>query len=205
LNQNNYYLTCDFESTALNYRVRYGGGRNEALARAAGFTKGRTPQVVDATAGLGKDSFLLASLGAKVTLIERSLEIYKILKDGIKKATINGGKTSDTVGRMTVMYGDSKTLLLRLKPEVVIVDPMHPTRQNSALSKIEIRYLRSVVGSDNDASELMQVALQVATKRVVLKWPLKAEPLLEIPTPSHQIRGKTIRYDIFMKNDGSKP
>ena len=197
----NDYLECNFESDALDYRVRYGGGRNEALARAAGFTKGRTPQVVDSTAGLGKDSFLLASLGAEVTLIERSLEMYKILSKGIKRAASNGGKTGDTVGRMKVIFGDSKSLLPQLEPEVVIVDPMHPTRHNSALSKLQIRHLRSIVGSDNDAPELMRIALSVARKRVVLKWPLRAQPPTGLPPPSHQIRGKTTRYDIFLKHD----
>jgi len=201
LGHNDDYLACDFESYALDYRVRYGGGRNEALARAAGFTKGQTPQVIDATAGLGKDSFVLASLGAEITLIERSLAIYKILNEGIQRATSKIGKTSVIVGRMKLIHGDSKTILPQLEPEVVIVDPMHPTRRSSALSKLEIRHLRSIVGPDNDAPELMQVALKTATKRVVLKWPLRASPLVGLPRPSYQIRGKTTRYDIFIIND----
>ena len=191
-------LVCDFIGGAVGHRQRAGGGRGQALARAAGFTKGRTPTLVDATAGLGRDAFLLAAFGAPVTLVERSPEIHALLQDGLTRALEAGGAAAETAGRMTLLFGDAKALLPKLAPEVVLVDPMHPPRGNSALVKKEMRLLRAIVGSDADADELMHVALATATKRVVLKYPLRADGMAGLPKPSHQIRGKTTRYDVFM-------
>ena len=72
-------LVCDFVGGAVNYRLRFGGGRGQNLARAAGLKPGVNPHIIDATAGLGRDAFLLASLGANVTLIERSPFMYHLL------------------------------------------------------------------------------------------------------------------------------
>jgi 16S rRNA (guanine1516-N2)-methyltransferase len=65
-------LKIDFVTGAVGHRLRFGGGRGQDLAKAMGLRAGKTPMIVDATAGLGRDSFLLASLGAQVILIERS-------------------------------------------------------------------------------------------------------------------------------------
>jgi len=191
-------LVCDFAGGAVSLRQRTGGGRGQALPRAAGFTRGRTPSVVDATAGLGRDAYLLASLGAEVTLIERSPEIYALLNGGLVRASAAGGEAAETVARMTLLFGDAKGLLPELAPEVVLVDPMHPPRGNTALVKKEMRLLRAIVGSDPDAGDLMRVALAAATKRVVLKYPLRAEGMAGLVPSTHQIRGKTTRYDVFM-------
>ena len=197
LNRTQFGLACDFTGGALGHRL-HTSGRRQALARAAGFDRGRTPSVVDATAGLGRDAFLLASLGANVALVERSMEIHSLLKDGLLRATNNGGKTAEAAARMTLHLGDAKTLLPKLAPEIVLVDPMHPPRTKSALVKKEMRLLREIVGTDEDALDLMHVALAAATKRVVLKWPLRAPAMAGLVLPSHQIRGKTTRYDVFM-------
>jgi 16S rRNA (guanine1516-N2)-methyltransferase len=46
----------------------------------------------------------------------------------------------------------------------------------------------------------MQTALAHASRRVVLKWPAKAAPMADIPPASHQIIGKSVRYDVFMQS-----
>ncbi|MDT6939531.1 class I SAM-dependent methyltransferase [Brucella pseudogrignonensis] len=192
-------LVVDFVGGAVGHRFRSGEGRGQALAKAAGLTKGVTPEIVDATAGLGRDAFLLASLGAKVTLIERSERMHALLADALAKAAAEGGQYAETVARMTLLYGDSSQLLPELKPQVVLVDPMHPPRGNSALVKKEMRQIREIVGTDPDSEKLMHVALEHAQNRVVLKWPLRAEPMAGIRKPSHQILGKSTRYDVFVK------
>ncbi len=191
-------LVLDFVGGPVGHRSRFGGGRGQHLPRAAGFTNGSTPTVIDATAGLGRDAFLLASLGAQVTLLERSPEVYKLLEDGLAAARASEPHVAEIVARMTLLYGDAKFLLSRLKADVVIVDPMHPPRKKSSLVKKEMRLLRQLVGADSDSLELMQAALAAARKRVVLKWPLHADALEGLPKPCHQIIGKTTRYDVFM-------
>jgi len=188
----------DFAGGAVGYRFRRGGERGHALVRAAGIKKDRFPSIVDATAGLGRDAFLLASAGATVTLIERSAEVHALLKEALARAAAESPDLAEVVARMTLIHGDAKSLLPELKPDVVIIDPMHPPRRNTALVKKEMRQLSAIVGADEDADELMRIALASARERVVLKWPLRAAPLLETPKPSHQLAGKTVRYEVFV-------
>jgi 16S rRNA (guanine1516-N2)-methyltransferase len=195
-------LTVDFVSGAVDYRRRKGGGRNQALPKALGFRPGLTPEIVDATAGLGRDAFLLASLGAKVTLIERNEAVHRLLREAMARAEDESDAHAEIIQRMTLINGDAKDILPELKPETVLIDPMHPPRGKSALVKNEMRQLRELVGSDPDCAELMRVALATATKRVVLKWPRRATGIAELPGPSHQIVGKSTRYDVFMMGLG---
>ncbi|WP_386678985.1 class I SAM-dependent methyltransferase [Loktanella sp. R86503] len=192
-------LRIDFVEGAVAHRLRFGGGRGQPLAKAMGLTDGRTPTIVDATAGLGRDAFLLASLGAQVTLIERSEKMHALLADGLARAGAEGGDLAEITGRMTLLLGDAKALLPGLEADAVLVDPMHPERKKSALVKLELRQVREIVGEDDNALELMQVALEHARKRVVLKWPQKAASIPGLRPFSHQILGKTTRYDVFMK------
>ena len=191
-------LRVDFVSGAVAHRLRFGGGRGQALAKAMGLRSGKTPMVVDATAGLGRDSFLLASLGAQVTMIERSEKMHGLLVQGMKRAAQEGSEFREIIGRMTLLKGDAKDLLLGMSAEVILIDPMHPPRTNSALVKRELRQVREIVGTDEDAADLVMVALQNALSRVVLKWPAKADPITGIQPCSHQIVGKSTRYDVFM-------
>jgi 16S rRNA (guanine1516-N2)-methyltransferase len=188
----------DFAGGAVGYRFRRGGERGHPLVRAAGIKKDRLPSIVDATAGLGRDAFLLASTGAAVTLIERSGEVHALLREALARARAESPELAEVVARMTLVHGDAKDRLPELKPDVVIVDPMHPPRRNTALVKQEMRQLSAIVGADEDADELMRIALASARERVVLKWPLRAAPLLETPKPSYQFAGKTVRYEVFM-------
>ena len=191
-------LKCDFLQGAVNHRLRFGGGRGQHLPKAVGIKGGQSPTIIDATAGLGRDAFLLASLGSQVTLIERSDIIHELLAAGMDVARQAGGQHKDIMDRMTLIHGDSITLLPHMQADVVLVDPMHPPRQKSALVKAEMRAIRNIVGGDEDQQLLIETALAMATKRVVLKWPAKAAPLTGLRPASHHIIGKSIRYDIFM-------
>ncbi len=191
-------LVCDFTGGAVGHRFRHGGGRGQALPKAVGMKGGKTPDIVDATAGLGRDAFLLASLGAKVTLIERSEKMHQLLHEGMERAIAESSEFAEIIARMTLLLGDARDLLPDLAPQVVLIDPMHPPRKNSALVKKEMRLIRQIVGADEDSVELMKVALATASNRVVLKWPQRAEPMEGIKAPSHQITGKSTRYDVFI-------
>jgi 16S rRNA (guanine1516-N2)-methyltransferase len=191
-------LRVDFVTGAVAHRLKFGGGRGQDIAKAMGLRAGKTPLIVDATAGLGRDSFLLASLGAQVTLIERSATMHALLADGMERAAREGGQLREIIDRMTLLQGDAKDLLPELGGEAILIDPMHPPRNKSALVKQELRQVREIVGTDEDAADLVKVALKHARNRVVLKWPAKADPIAGLQKCSHQIRGKTTRDDVFM-------
>lgn len=192
-------LICDFVGGPVGHRLRKRAGKEQALPKAIGLKSGANPFVVDSTAGLGRDSFLLASLGAHVTLIERNEEMHQHLKLGLERAREENDEYREIINRMTLLHGDAKDIIPTLNPDVILVDPMHPERKKSALVKKEMRIIRDIVGTDSDAIELMEVALKYATKRVVLKWPMKADFMEGLQKPSHQITGKSTRYDVFIQ------
>ncbi len=193
-------LKCSFVEGPILHRLKYGKGRGQNLAKAVGMKSNKNRNIVDATAGLGYDAFILASLGANLTLIERSETMYKLLRDGVSEGVLHGGEISKIIGRMKLIFGDSKNILPYLSPEVILIDTMYKDRKKSALVKNDMRLIREIVGPDSDYTELIEVALKFAKNRVVIKQPRYAEPLRDIKQCSHQILGKTIRYDIHMVN-----
>ena len=193
-------LKCSFIEGPILHRLKYGKGRGQNLAKAVGMKFNKNRNIIDATAGLGYDSFILASLGAKVTLIERSQKIHELLQNGIDEGISFGGEIEKIINRMELLFGDSKDILPKLTPEVIMIDTMYKDRKKTALVKNNMRLVREIVGPDSDYIELLKVALNCAKNRVVLKQPRYADPIKEIRKCSHQILGKTIRYDIFMTN-----
>ena len=191
-------LKCSFIEGPILHRLKYGRGRGQNLAKAVGMKFNKNRNIIDATAGLGYDSFILASIGAKVTLIERSQKMYELLQNGIDEGMSFGGEIEKIINRMELVFGDSKDILPKLTPEVIMIDTMYKDRKKTALVKNNMRLVREIVGPDSDYIELLKIALNCAKNRVVLKQPRYAEPIKEITKCSHQILGKTIRYDVFM-------
>ena len=193
-------LKCSFIEGPILHRLKYGKGRGQNLAKAVGMKFNKNRNIIDATAGLGYDSFILASIGAKVTLIERSQKMHELLQNGIDEGKSFGGEIEKIINRMELLFGDSKDILPKLTPEVIMIDTMYKDKKKTALVKNNMRLVRDIVGPDSDYIDLLKIALNCATNRVVLKQPRYAEPIKEIRKCSHQILGKTIRYDIFMTN-----
>jgi 16S rRNA (guanine1516-N2)-methyltransferase len=184
----------------LGFRTRRGNRGNEPLARAIGAKHSAAPTVWDATAGLGRDAFILAALGCRVRLMERSPIIAALLRDGLARALDHDG-TRTIAHRMRLCVGDAISVLEHCpeneRPDVVYLDPMYPHRTKSALVKKEMRVLRALVGEDLDAPQMLKIALGVARKRVVVKRPRLAEPLPGI-APSHSLVGSTTRFDVYI-------
>ena len=193
-------LKCSFVEGPILHRLKYGKGRGQNLAKAVGMKFNKNRNIIDATAGLGYDSFILASLGAKVTLIERSQKMHELLQNGINEGISFGGEIEKILIRMELLFGDSNDILPKLTTELSMIHTMYKERKKTALVKNKMRLVREIVGPDTDYIELLEVALNCAKNRVVLKQPRYAEPIKDIKKCSHQIIGKTIRYDIFMTN-----
>jgi 16S rRNA (guanine1516-N2)-methyltransferase len=193
-------LWIDFTGGRAAHRRQFGGGRGQPLARALGLKGGANPTVVDATAGLGRDGFVLASLGARVTLLERSPILAALLADGLARATSHAEVGGTILPRVQLINTDSRDWLRHCpaaqRPDVVYLDPMYPAREKSALVKKEMRFLQALVGKDEDAAELLAAALTCASKRVVVKRPKGAPPLAG-PLPSGAVVSKNTRYDIY--------
>ena len=194
----------DFTDGRTGYKLRRGEVQGHPLIKATGILKNPELSIVDATAGLGRDAFMIASLGIAITLLERSRHIHDLLAKALSAAREANPELAAIVGRMTLLSGDARDLLPELNADVVMVDPMHPERTSSALVKQEMRTLRDLVGPDHDSGELIQMALSSARKRVVLKWPLRADPPDELRNPTFTLSGKTVRYDVFEVANGTR-
>lgn len=192
-------IYVDFIHGTLAHRRQFGGGRGEAIAKAIGIKGNVFPSVVDVTAGLGRDAFVIASLGCSVCMIERNPIVAALLADGLAR-----GYQDDNIGywlkkRLTLVHASGITGLSEIShvPDVVYIDPMYPHRKKSALVKKEMRLFRDLVGNDDDADQLLKPALQFAKKRVVVKRPDYAPPLLNI-NPQTIIKTKNHRFDIYI-------
>jgi len=194
-------IMVDFTSPGMTYRIKHGGGRSQAIGRAVGLKKGWQPTVIDATAGLGRDGFILACLGCHVHMLERSPVLAALLEDAVQRASQSDQTTEIVKERLYFTHADSKDFLQKLRqenyPDVVYLDPMYPERTKSSLVKKEMRILRAVAGDDQDAAELLTIGLGCSRNRVVVKRPRLAPPLSSM-VPSHQISGKTSRFDVYL-------
>lgn len=199
-------VRVDFVAGATAHRRLYGGGSGQMIAKAVGLQPGIRPQVLDATAGLGKDAFVLASLGCEVTLVERQPLIAALLEDGLSRAA-RDAEVAPIAARMHLRTGDAVALMAAWDapvPQVVHLDPMFPHRDKSALVKKEMRLFRPLVGDDPDAPALLAAALALASHRVVVKRPRKA-PCIDGPKPGYALEGKSSRYDIYPKKALDRP
>lgn len=191
-------IFVDFVGGAMAHRRKFGGGRGEAVAKAVGIKGDYLPDVVDATAGLGRDAFVLASVGCRVRMLERHPVVAALLEDGLARGYADPEIGGWLQARLTLIHASSLQALesLRPRPQVVYLDPMYPHRQKSALVKKEMRVFQSLVGADLDADGLLAPALLLASKRVVVKRPDYAPPLAGHATQSAVVT-KSHRFDIY--------
>jgi 16S rRNA (guanine1516-N2)-methyltransferase len=193
-------VRVDFVAGAVAHRRLFGGGSGQMIAKAVGLQPGVRPTVLDATAGLGRDAFVLAQLGCAVTLIERQPLIAALLEDGLQRA-LSDLDVAPIVAQMHLLRGNAIELMRDWAgepPQVIYLDPMFPHRDKSASVKKDMRLFRPLVGDDDDAPALLAAALALATHRVVVKRPRKA-PAIAGEKPGYVLEGNASRFDIYPK------
>lgn len=186
----------DFLSGKLNYRANQAGLRKEALARAISMKPKENPTIIDATAGLGRDSFVLATLGYQVTMLEKSPLIFALLDDALQRA--RASSPDNACHRLTLIHADALDWLpantTTSKPDVIYLDPMFPERRKSASVKKEMQILNDILGHDDDIKELLTISLACAGKRVVVKRPrLAVNEHADFSLP-----GNSTRFDVYL-------
>ncbi len=194
--------TIDFLSTARQHRRQFGG--QETLVRACGIKKNKEPlTIVDATAGWGKDAFVLACAGTRVILIERHPLLAALLEDALKRFYAHPTLSKNV--HISLHHDDAEYFLqrrlltvLQELPDVIYWDPMHPERHKSAQVKKEMALLQQWAQPELHPESLIRLSLPYVKDRVVLKWPRKA-PLLDCLKPSFVYEEKTVRFEVFKK------
>ncbi|HHH13313.1 MAG TPA: rRNA methyltransferase [Thiolapillus brandeum] len=187
----------DFTDGAMKQRLRTSGVRSP-LARALGLKPGHRPGVVDATAGLGRDAFVLAALGCSVVLLERQLPVFLLLEDGLRRA-LEDPRTAEAAGRMRLVHADANHWLATCTeaPEAIYLDPMYPERKKSALSAKGMQVLQRLAGDDADAHPLLETAITRCRGRVAVKRPARAGHLGG-RQPDFSVNAPKTRYDVYL-------
>lgn len=194
-------VTVDFGSGGMRHRRR--SGSSELLGKAVGRSRNRTLRILDATAGLGRDAFVLADLGSQLVLCERDPVVAELLQAGLETARSQGDIWLREVAlRMSLHAVDAREMTEALTQgiDVIYLDPMFPQRAKNAAVKKEMALLQLLLNSDavpQDSEALLEWALEQDVARVVVKRPAKAS-ILGVVQPSHNIEGKAVRYDVYV-------
>lgn len=186
----------DFEDTML-HRVTEGRLAHEMLVHVAK-TKEERPKAIDATAGMGEDSLLLAACGYEVTMYEQNPVIAALLKDALRRAKKHP-VLKEIVGRMQLVEGNSIELLPKLmdKPDLIYLDPMFPPRQKSGLIGKKLQLIQKLETPCFEGEKLLEAAMKAGPGKIIIKRPLKGENLAG-KNPSYSVKGKAIRYDCIV-------
>ena len=194
----------NFAAGKARHRRVFGGGKGQQLAKAVGIQSGVRPSILDLTAGLGGDSFVLASLGCPVSMVERHPAVRALLADGLARGALDID-VGDIVASMGLKKGDALSVMATWQseaPQVIYLDPMFPHTGKSAQVKKEMALFRHLVGSDEDADGLLAPALALATHRVVVKRP-RIAPDLAQHKPMYRLEGKSSRFDVYVNKSFS--
>ena len=188
-------LSLSFSSPKFLRRVKAASKNTELLARAVGTRQGL--KVVDCTAGLGRDGFLLAHLGCDVTLIERSKVIYTLLLDALNCASFDPD-LKKVVDRISLYQSDAKEYLFRHSSwDVIYIDPMFPDKKKTSLPKGGMQYLQRFLSKEKNDGSLLESAFRCKFRRLVVKRPLKT-PAKDIRKADRSIQNDKIRFDIYL-------
>lgn len=194
-------IAVNFVDGTLAHRRKFGGGRGEAVAKAVGIKGDYLPTVIDATAGLGRDAFVLASLGCTVKLVERHPVVGALLEDGLTRAYADPeiGELMQAKMHLLPVRSIGELDPTSALADVVYLDPMYPHKQKSALVKKEMRVFQHLVGADLDSDTLFSPAQQLARKRIVVKRPDYA-PFLATKKPDFSQETKNHRFDVYLRH-----
>ncbi|WAI11761.1 MAG: class I SAM-dependent methyltransferase [Buchnera aphidicola (Macrosiphum albifrons)] len=197
-NVNQKSIKVDFTSKKNNYRCFHFKKKNEVLFKVAGIKNSYFPSILDATAGLGNDSFIFSFLGCQVLMIERHPIVAALLKDGLQR-----GYQDKKIGhwlkkRLHLVINDSSNMLEMpiSRPDIIYLDPMYPSHNKKSLPKKNMQLIRKLIGYNYDSEILLNISRKLAKNRIIVKRPYYAKPLSKdkvnftITTTKH-------RFDIY--------
>ncbi|MCL4119110.1 UNVERIFIED_CONTAM: hypothetical protein GTU68_003179 [Idotea baltica] len=201
--KNNLAISVNFAEGKTQHRRLHGGGKGQDIAKAVGLNKMSEPTILDLTAGMGGDAFVLATLGANITMVERNPIVHALLKDALDRVKlIVDDELQEIINRLKLIKQNAADYLEQIRendfPDVIYLDPMFPSRSKSAQVKKEMQFFHEIVGNDNDSEALFFLALHKAKKRIVVKRPRLADSISQTEKTAFEITGKSTRYDIYL-------
>ncbi len=166
----------------------------------------KLPLALDCTAGLGEDSILIAAAGFRVRMYEYNFVIAALLRDALDRG-MKDERITHIVSRMELVEGDSIKAMEEMAekkkgeveiPDIILLDPMFPERQKSGLVKKKFQLLQRLEAPARDEETLLDSAIKVGPRKILIKRPIKGPYLSEI-RPSYSLEGSVIRIDCIVR------
>ncbi len=194
-------LFVDFINGKNGYRLAHNCTIRQPLARAVGIKPGIRPTVIDATAGLGGDGFVLASLGCRVLMYERNPIVFALLNDGLQRARKSAyPQLQEITKRIELSAEESFYAVGTIRCDTIYLDPMFPSAGSTAAKKQSMQLLRQLTGEDPDQQRLISAAEAGYARRITVKRG-RASSYISCEKPDYSIVGKSCRYDVYLRKD----
>ena len=173
---------------------------NQNLLKACGVRKANRPSVLDATAGLGTDSFLLTAAGCCVEALEVNPIVYALLSDGIERYKQLGRQEQELISRLKIRNENFlNTKVGGERFQVVYLDPMFPAKSKTAQAKKDMAYVQNLIGKNSQSEKMFEVAKELAQERVVVKR-AKSSPNITETQADITFKGSRSRFDVYLTN-----
>ena len=154
-------------------------------------------KIFDATAGSLIDSIIFLKLGHRVVACEQSKILYRLLDDAILRAK----NEYNFFENLSFINSDSAKIVdSHLNSDIFYFDPMFKdikqnTKRSGTLQKIG--NVLSIERLEDTSEQIFNQMLKKKYKKIIVKRPIKSNPLHE--KINYQVKGKAIRYDIYIK------
>jgi len=154
-------------------------------------------KIFDATAGSLIDSIIFLKLGHRVVACEQSKILYRLLDDAILRAK----NEYNFFENLSFINSDSAKIVdSHLDSDIFYFDPMFKDiKQNIKRSGTlqKIGNVLSLERLEDTSQQIFNQMLKKKYKKIIVKRPIKSNPLHE--KINYQVKGKAIRYDIYIK------
>jgi len=151
---------------------------------------------LDATAGFGKDALEIAKNPKckSLLLIEREKWLFYLLQEGINNTTDHD--LLHLINKFSIENIDSFEHLSKTRNnyDLIYIDLMF-SGVGKSKAKRAIQALRDLT-QEAETEGLLDLAIKRSSKRVIVKRHKNSKYLEDIK-PSHSIKGKVVRYDIY--------
>ncbi len=195
----------------------------ELLLKATKIQSYKTPPCIfDATAGLGYDSLLFASEGARVISFERNPYIAFMTASSLMMAR-QSSELNEVTSRISFICGDFVSYMKNANlcprelesdfhinisflkdedpcilptPDILYLDPMFPASKKNAAAKKKLQLIQQLEEPCDDENALFSAALSCSPSKIIIKRPLKG-PYFADKKPHYSLKGTSIRFDCF--------
>lgn len=151
-------------------------------------------KIIDTTGGIGIDSIIFASLGNKITLIEKQPLIIKILKNLFKSLQ----EIKFITKNIKIKYGNSIKTIQHLKnnsKNIIYLDPIFPIKKKNDITKAYASIIKNIGSNTKNYKKLFEISLKKAKKLIVKRK--KNSESINKKKPTYKISGSKIRFDIY--------